>query len=181
MFNKNRIGNRPSDRGFTLIELMVTLAVAGVLVGIAAPSMRAVIERRHLDGAVSQMVGHLLMARSQAIAKNRPSFVDFVTAEDAWSYGLDDSASCDPQISDDCQINGSERVYRSGEWKNVRMAHTFMDAEVSFEPRRGMVSDPAAVILSSPAGVVEVSLSPIGYVSVCAVGTPFGRYEVCES
>lgn len=177
---KNRVENLPRARGFTVIELMVTVAVTGVLAGMAAPSMLETIQRRQLEGAVSQMYDNFLMARSQAIEKNRPAFVSFAGTDEEWSYGLDDSAACNPLVSGDCLLSGSERVYRSGTWKHVRMINTFADGKVSFDPRRGTVSEPAAVILSSPAGVVEVDLSPIGYVSVCAVGAPVGRYELCN-
>ncbi|MGB0956139.1 MAG: GspH/FimT family pseudopilin [Panacagrimonas sp.] len=170
---------KPPALGFTVIELMVTLAVAAILASLAAPSMRTLIERRHLEGAAREVVGNLVLARSQAIEKNRPSFVSFSIADDVWSYGLDDIAACDPLVADDCQLNGSERVYDSQKWRDVNLTHTFAADEVSFEPRRGMVSDPATVRVASPAGTVEIQLSPIGYVSACGVGAAVGRYEVC--
>lgn len=40
---------RPGSRGFSLIELLVTIAVAGILLGIALPSWQAMLLRVHRE------------------------------------------------------------------------------------------------------------------------------------
>jgi type IV fimbrial biogenesis protein FimT len=53
--------------GYTIIELMVTLAVAAVLVGLAVPSFRDLIEKSRLRGATDDLVNLLNTSRSSAV------------------------------------------------------------------------------------------------------------------
>lgn len=59
---------RPS--GFTLIELMVTLAVLGVMMAIAIPSFRYVQNSSRLSAAANELVATLQLARMEAIRSN---------------------------------------------------------------------------------------------------------------
>lgn len=57
-------------RGFTLVELMVTLAVAAILMMIAVPSFRGIIASNRLNAAANELVGALNTARMEAIQRN---------------------------------------------------------------------------------------------------------------
>jgi len=59
------------QRGFTLIELMVTLAVAAILLTIGVPSMRDLIRNNRLTAATNTFVSSLNMVRSEAIKQGR--------------------------------------------------------------------------------------------------------------
>ena len=59
-----------SLRGFTLLELMVTLAIAAILATLAAPAMQDMIIKSRLSGVGSQFTGHILRARNEAISHN---------------------------------------------------------------------------------------------------------------
>ena len=56
--------------GFTLVELMVTLAVLAVVMAIAAPSFTFVRNNARLSGATNEMVATLQLARMDAIRLN---------------------------------------------------------------------------------------------------------------
>lgn len=60
---------RAFQQGFTLIELMVTLALAAVLAFLAAPSFRSTIATSKLTSRANDLVGTLAMARSESIRR----------------------------------------------------------------------------------------------------------------
>jgi type IV fimbrial biogenesis protein FimT len=57
-------------RGFTLTELMIALAVAGILAVIGAPAMGALIARTTAAGTEAAIAGTLRHARSAAVMRN---------------------------------------------------------------------------------------------------------------
>ena len=59
-----------SERGFTLVELMVTLAVAIVLLAIAVPSFRQITISNQLTTAANEVVLAVNTARMEAIKRN---------------------------------------------------------------------------------------------------------------
>jgi type IV fimbrial biogenesis protein FimT len=58
-----------TSRGFTLIELMVSIAVLAILLGIAAPSFRSMTATSDLRGVSNELITTLAQARSEAIKR----------------------------------------------------------------------------------------------------------------
>lgn len=56
--------------GFTLVELMVTLAVAAILMAIAIPNFTALINSNRLTATGNELVASLQLARSEALRRN---------------------------------------------------------------------------------------------------------------
>lgn len=63
--------SRKSERGFTLVELMIGVVLVGVLLGIGAPSFRALIAEQRLRAVSTDLRLALNMARSEAVKRNR--------------------------------------------------------------------------------------------------------------
>jgi type IV fimbrial biogenesis protein FimT len=57
------------QRGFTLIELLVVLVIAAVLVTLAAPSFRKLIESNSMSSGVNSFMSDLRYARSESIRR----------------------------------------------------------------------------------------------------------------
>jgi type IV fimbrial biogenesis protein FimT len=78
-------GARPAMRGFTLIELMVVVALAAIIGSIAAPSFRELTINSRTRAAASALHESLWLARSEAIKRNRPVTFTLTTLEGGWT------------------------------------------------------------------------------------------------
>jgi prepilin-type N-terminal cleavage/methylation domain-containing protein len=65
--------------GFTLIELMATIAVASILMTIAVPNFLSTLPRLRLTDAARQVATDLQQIRMKAIAQNIPYQISFST------------------------------------------------------------------------------------------------------
>lgn len=85
----NRIAEYRPARGFTLVELMITIFVAFILLALALPSFRAVIMSNHVTETTNALLTDLNLARSEAV--HRGTQVAVINAAGAgsnnWSGG----------------------------------------------------------------------------------------------
>lgn len=57
-------------RGFTLVELMVTLVIVAILLALAVPNFRTLIENSRQNGVVDSLVSSFNAARSTALSRD---------------------------------------------------------------------------------------------------------------
>jgi prepilin-type N-terminal cleavage/methylation domain-containing protein len=62
-------GPNRSTAGFTLVELLVVLAIGVILLAVGVPSLTYMIDRNRVAGEVNEMLADLALTRSEALAR----------------------------------------------------------------------------------------------------------------
>lgn len=102
--------------GFTIIELMIAVAVVGVLAAVAMPSFNYTIQNNRVKTAASDAHMSLLLARSEAIKRNEKVKITLNT--NGWQVAYYDSSTTSyvpitektdlsSDVNYDCYLGGS--------------------------------------------------------------------------
>ncbi|MDX1654550.1 MAG: GspH/FimT family pseudopilin [Candidatus Competibacteraceae bacterium] len=112
---RNHNGNPLGDHGFTLIEMMVTLAVAVIVVTLVIPSFTRLLHNNQARNLGFELQSTLNMARSEAIKRNRQVTV---CAKQADAIQCDNSAGGQGEWQDGWLVfldDDDDNVYDAGE------------------------------------------------------------------
>lgn len=170
-----RTVDRPS--GFTLVELMVTIAVLAIIVAMATPSFRTMAERTALRGAADNITGAIATAKEEAMKRDSLVRVDLVAMGSGVCVGARTvAAASDPG----CDCATAAAACDLGSWpererdmKNVSLLGSPAfggDGGFVLDPKTGTLEDLAdvgSVQLSTPRYAVEVRLNAMGRATTC--------------
>jgi type IV fimbrial biogenesis protein FimT len=88
-----------SQKGFTIIELMIVLGVAAALLVVAIPSFDSMIKRNRISAEVNRLVANLNYARSEAVAQGQTiTLAHKSAANNDWSQGLRSYVDVTPAV-----------------------------------------------------------------------------------
>jgi type IV fimbrial biogenesis protein FimT len=105
-----------SQRGFTLLELMVTLAVAAILFSVAVPGFQQMVQRNRVITYTNDFIASVNFARSEAIRRSIPVSIcassDGATCAGNWSQGWIVFANADGDSPAVVDAGGTEPVLK---------------------------------------------------------------------
>lgn len=99
----------PKNRGFTLIELMVAIAILAITLGVAVPNFQEFVSRNRLAAATNELISALALARSEAVKRATPVTVASSDWSGGWQVFVDVDKDGVPPDDDDTALL---RVYQ---------------------------------------------------------------------
>jgi len=186
---KSNYSTRSRQRGFTLYEFLITMAVLGVLITIGIPTMRGSAERRNTISATEEIYSQLQFARSEAVSRSAQVFFNIVDGAD-WAIGISTNAGCDPSDNNPAcvlpDVNGANEVtvlFSSDDFSEISIASTV--AQITFSPERATATAATINVTSTDdiGYLMRIDVGVLGQISVCspdAVPTTYvGGYRAC--
>lgn len=163
------------NRGVTLIELVVTIAVLAILVTLAVPSFRDLSERRALKGVADGIISAIALAKEEAIKRDQDVRVDFANFGNAVCVGASTAAAaCDCTTAGSCPV-----VAYPSQTGDLRMVKT--KTAPAFGGSGGFEIDPKTGMLADPTDAGELELeTPLGYAVKVQVNA-MARARMCSS
>tara|TARA_R110002110_G_scaffold271566_1_gene486947 strand:+ start:45676 stop:46179 length:504 start_codon:yes stop_codon:yes gene_type:complete len=83
---------KPLYKAFTLIELLITLSIVAIVLGLAIPSLTNRVQKESAGSTTQKMFHILHFARMEAIKRNQNVIVcgtsDFKSCSHNWSHGM---------------------------------------------------------------------------------------------
>ena len=104
---QNRLLTPKLQRAFTLIELLITITVLGVLMAIALPNLRDFVVSNRLSSQVNGFIGLINFARSEAIARGQSVLICAKRAADNECSNAQSWANLEMQAFVDVDGNNS--------------------------------------------------------------------------
>lgn len=169
--------------GVTLVEACMTLAIASILVGTAAPSFIESNRKRTLDGSASELVTDLYLARSEATSRQQGARVSFYMLTTGTCMLVHAGATTDCGCSGDgvaqCS-NGSSLIKASYYPASRGVSVSANVASIRFDPTHGMATPAGTVRVESSDGkAVHHVVNIMGRVRSCSPGGSMPGYKVC--
>lgn len=111
--------------GFTLLELLITVAIMSIMVTAGLPSFQAIIEGSRLTSAANSMVSALQLARMEAIKQHKSVLVIKKTNwENGWNVFVDSNgdnsqdSTTEPTLTSFDKVGSAMTVKTSGTFNN---------------------------------------------------------------
>jgi type IV fimbrial biogenesis protein FimT len=114
-------------RGFSLLELVIVMGIAGILLTIAIPSYRYVTSSNRVSAEINGLLGDLQFARAEAIKEGLPVTV-CISADGASCANVAGTPAWNTGWIIFSDTNGNERV-DAGEGPPLRIQNAFTGAD----------------------------------------------------
>ena len=184
-------------RGFSLVELMMSIVLLAIGTAIALPSFRDQVEKRQVTNGAEQLASFVNIAQGTAMKLNRVVTVSWsYTDNNDWCIGaIDSETACDCTVttwSSDSYCKIASDTYKlSDDIATERgLVHQIVggdDSAYAFDPVRGLftdLDDTLTMELRSRSGDYRLNLvvNNAGRVTVCSPAEEYAipGYKECE-
>ena len=149
-----------NDRGFSLIEVIVTVAVIGVIAAIALPNMIGWRGERQLQGTARGFAADLQLARLKSIRETENVVVEVDTVADRYQIYVD--------LNKNESLDAAEETLRNVTCPTgVGISSVTIPSNLTSLDPRGRSSAIGNVVFQNSAGTIKtISINILGSVSI---------------
>lgn len=150
--------SKSTQRGVSLVELMVAVVIVSILFVLAAPSYRGWIQNQQIRAAAESILNGIQLARNEAVKNdNRARFVLCSLPSTSWEVLAVSAPAAAPAASLACGAGSNAGA-----------------AEIRVQERSGQEGSRLATVAITPAGAgaISVTFNSFGRVVANADGTP---------
>ncbi|MCK6265357.1 GspH/FimT family pseudopilin [Vibrio sp. ZSDE26] len=167
-------------RGFTLLELVITISLCGILLAFAAPSFSYLVSMSKMKRLATEVNGFIIQAKSETVLRNKKLYAHFSIAENtenstgAWSITLADS--------DDLDTANHIAYFDGRPFHGLKVEHTYSSQQIVFDEIRGRPKSGSFFFKPIQNGSNQLALktsNPPGRVKVCGIGGEHYGYKSC--
>jgi type IV fimbrial biogenesis protein FimT len=172
-----------AQRGVTLIEACIVLAVTAIAAGAAAPGMRDLIDARRLDGAATQLATDIQFIRTEAVARNEALRLSFHATSGGSCYvvhtGNADQCSC--SAPGPAQCSGAAREVKTVTIAAAeRVTLQANAASVLFDPLHGTSTPTGTLrVIGASGRAIHHVINVMGRVRSCSPQAAVPGYRAC--
>jgi type IV fimbrial biogenesis protein FimT len=174
---------RATQRGFSLVEMLTAAAVLSVVASLSTGSWRELIGKLRLQSVAQELAADVQLARSSAVALNRPVRLDVqqqAAGACVLAYtGAQGACTCTPQGVPTCEAD--EQVLKS-HWlpANGRVTVSANVTSMRFDPTVGTVSPTATLRIGLADGrALAQVVNIMGRVRTCSPGGLVSGVAAC--
>lgn len=163
------------SRGFTLVELLIVIALVAVILAIAAPSFTSTVAKKRLEGVAAELATDIQYARSEAAQRNAAVGVVFESnCYTVYALGTTNATTCAALGTGGTALKNVQ----VGAGTSLAFVPAVAGAFIAFDPVRGMAID-AASGTTDLSGEVTLTNSA-GDWQIRAIVTKVGRTKLCS-
>ena len=172
-----------AQRGITLIEACIVLAVTAIVAGSAAPGMQDLIDARRLEGTATQLATDIQFARSEAVARNEAVRLSFHAAPAGSCYVIHTGNA------DQCGCADAGAAQCSGDAQQIKTVVIASAERVALQANTGSVLFDPVHGTSTPTGTLRVTgasgraihhvINVMGRVRSCSPQAAVPGYRAC--
>ncbi|WP_409439905.1 GspH/FimT family pseudopilin [Psychromonas sp. GE-S-Ul-11] len=168
-------------KGFTLVELVVTLALLSIVIAISASSYQTLLANQALSSAASKLYYTLQLAKTEAIKRNVKVYVQFCQQGEQWSVGMSEASGCDCFTANSCQLDDVDNVQPLVDGEEVMLSQAnmkFNGDQASYGALRFTVKTGSVTLTNQYQGALSVIQSAMR-LRVCSPDKAALGYKKC--
>ncbi len=125
------------SRGFTILELLISIAVMAILLSVSLPNFSALSGQAQMTSLASSLQGFLYQAKSEAIYRNQDLWAHFVmpnseATQGQWEIQLTDSQGEDGEVL--MRFSGAP-------YAQIEVIPNFTADQIKFDGVRGKINN----------------------------------------